>query len=75
MAGAPRPDDFTRLSPNTVTVQQAGKMFVDLLEYIGLDLADDKTDMALERMGELIDELQETGDALADPTPTPSPAG
>ena len=40
-------------------------MFVYLMEYLGLDLADDKIDLALERMSELIEELQENSDALA----------
>ncbi|MGO8691626.1 MAG: hypothetical protein ACLQLG_18560 [Thermoguttaceae bacterium] len=64
-------DDFALLSPKTVTFEQAGKMFVYLMEYIGLDMADDKIDMALERMDELIDELQEDANALAAPAPTP----
>jgi hypothetical protein len=65
-------DDFALLPPQTVTYEQAGKMFVYLVEYLGLDLADDKIDLALERMGELIKEFQEDVDALAAPVPTPA---
>ena len=71
MAGARSADDFALLPPKTVTFEQAGKMFVNLMEYIGLDMADDKIDMALERMDELIDELQEDAEALVAPPPMP----